>query len=128
MADPKSLLERYVKQHNASARALGPPSQPIPVVEGPGICPLRADAITNAFFANEIVLWQVGTVGDDVAFANYAWRAHPRIGGLLRIQCDAERVVKVTLRPGYSRIFALIARADRSSPFIDETGASAFAC
>ena len=62
----------------------------------------------DAFHRSELLLWKIGALGDEVAFANYAWRSNPSLGGLIRVQRNGDRIRRLTLRPGYSRIHALV--------------------
>lgn len=113
--DVKKLLEQYIHTHNERAlrgdegvqQQLASDDLEIDV-EGCSLSTLRREGIVRSFREQQVVLWKIGTVGDDVAFANYAWRSHPRIGGLIRLQRENGRIRRVTLRPGYSRIFGLL--------------------
>ena len=96
-------------------------------VEGSNLSRLRCQAMIRSFQEHEVVLWKIGAVGEDVAFASYAWRDHPRIGGLIRLQRRGDRVARVTLRPGYSRIFGLLAKQGEPLAFCERGGEDAFA-
>jgi hypothetical protein len=132
-ADVRALLQRRVDLHNRHVAAHGH-ACPASVwdgaemdVEGAALSPLRRAAIVQAFQRHEIVLWKVGHIGDGVAFASYAWRDHPRLGGLLRIEREGSAIRRVTLRPGYSRIFGLLSSQLGGGPFSERGGHDAFA-
>jgi hypothetical protein len=114
-ASVRNLLDRYLEAHNRAVTTGDTTGldavlheEAVWDVEGPSLSRLRSASIGRMFRGKEIVIWNVGTVGDDVAFASYAWRAHPRIGGHLRVQQDGGRIRRITLRPGRSRIFSLL--------------------
>lgn len=115
------LLASYVEKHNASVLAGDAETRDALFADGTvveieaagGISELRRRAIVSAFLKSELLLWHVAALGDDVAFANYAWREHPRLGGLIRMQRSGDRIRRLTLRPGYSRIFALLDGPER---------------
>jgi hypothetical protein len=116
--DTCALLALYVERHNESARfgerradALFEEDAEFQI-EGLTLSNLRVRAMGAAFRNNELVLWKIGAVGEDVAFASYAWRRNPRLGGLIRVQRHGRRIRRLTLRPGYSRIFAMLADAE----------------
>lgn len=133
--DVRNLLARYIEVHNEGV--LGGDTEAAAElmcdgleidVEGQSLSALRRDAIIKSFREHEVVLWKIGNVGDDVAFANYAWRKHPRIGGLIRLQQENGRIRRLTLRPGYSRIFGLLSdQSDEPSAFSERGGPDAFA-
>lgn len=132
--DVEKLLESYVELHNRAAAGDDTVSVaalfvggPDIAIDGTGLSSLRREAIRGAFRRHEIVLWKIGSVGDDVAFASYAWRERPRIGGLIRLSRAGGRILRLTLRPGYSRIFALITKAADPGVFTDPGGLDAFA-
>lgn len=111
-----TLLHKYIALHNDMAAGIDPHAEDeldmivsprVRVdVEGRALSTLRRDAILNTFRDKRLVLWKVCSFGHHVAFANYAWCENPRLGGLLRIRTERGRIVQMTLRPGYSRIFA----------------------
>ena len=122
------LLERYIELHNLAivcddrraVEALLADGFACEV-EGPALSSLRRQAIVSSFQRQEVVLWRIGRIGDDVAFASYAWRSSPRIGGHIRIQKEGERIGRLILRPGYSRIFSVLSctqESAASNPFL----------
>lgn len=132
--DVEKLLERYVQLHNRAAAGVGSElvaklfaRRPLIAIEGAGLSTLRQEAMLGAFRRHEIVLWKIGHEGEDVAFASYAWRDRPRIGGVIRLQRQGGRILRLTLRPGYSRIFALIAKPADPGIFGEPGGIDAFA-
>ena len=112
--DACDLLAHYVEAHNdAAVDGAAEPSELFVdgaqvEVEGARLSKLRRAAIVEAFRRHELVLWKIGALGNDVAFANYAWRQHPRLGGIIRMQRRGNRIKRLTLRPGYSRIYNLL--------------------
>jgi hypothetical protein len=118
--DASDLLARYVDGHNEAARRGGAfeagelfVADVEVEVEGRAISALRRHAIVAAFRRHELVLWTIGADGDDVATASYAWRDRPRLGGTIRVERNGERIGRLTLRPGYSALFAMLASAPR---------------
>jgi hypothetical protein len=118
--DASDLLARYVDLHNAAARKGEPltaedlfADDSAVEVEGRGITDLRRNAIVAAFRRHELVLWTIGADGDDVAMASYAWRDRPRLGGTIKVERNGERIGRLTLKPGYSALFAMLATSPR---------------
>lgn len=110
------LLARYVRLHNVGARTKN--YRPVVdlfaadaefFIEGVSLNALRRRAMASAFRREELLLWKIASAGNDYAFANYAWKRRPRVGGILRLLMCDELIQRVTLKPGYSRIFATLA-------------------
>jgi hypothetical protein len=112
--DAGELLARYIELHNEAVHGSDDGTAVLFTedadmeVEGPSISKLREKIIMATFRDHELMLWKIGSLGDDVAFANYAWKVNPRIGGLVRVQTRDGLISRLTLRPGYSRIFAAL--------------------
>jgi hypothetical protein len=125
------LLAEYVELHNQAVS--GTPGdmnalfvdQELIEVEGHVISALRREAMIMAFKSHELMLWKIGALSDDEAFADYAWRLNPRIGGVLRLVRFGDRISKLVLKPGYSRTFATLSLPP--SPPLEEGGPNAFA-
>jgi hypothetical protein len=135
VADDKTnaadLLASYVDLHNAAVTGTPGDMDELFVgdadieVEGPTLSALRREAIVMAFKGHELMLWKIGALSDDQAFADYAWRLNPRIGGVLRLVRQGDRILKLVVKPGYSRTFATLSLPP--SPLLEEGGPNAFA-
>jgi len=125
------LLELYVELHNESVGAAHDRTGELLVdgaelcVAGTGLSALRRYAMIEAFRGHELMLWKVGEAGKDGAFASYAWRDNPRLGGTIRIERRGDRIASLMLRPGYARTFAALSMAPPA--MFDEGGPDAFA-
>lgn len=126
-----ALLERYVERHNKALTTHEDDTKELFAegvgveVEGEALSPLRKEAIVYAFKSHELMLWKIGTVGENEAFASYAWRRNPRLGGVIRLVRGDDRITQLVLRPGYARVFATLSFPP--GPTIDEDGPNAFA-
>ncbi len=113
-SDANELLLRYVKAHNLAV-AKGLPDLPLALFErgaevrvvGPCLSSsLRRRAILRAFRQQPLHTWRSSAIRWDLACAPYAWKAHPRLGGVLHVELGDWLIRKLTIQPGYSRIYA----------------------
>ena len=112
-SDASELLLWYVKAHNR-AISMRLPSLPYVLFErgaqvrvvGPGLSSLRRSAILRAFRAEPLHTWKVDAIRWDLACAPYAWKSHPRLGGVLHVELGDWLIRRLTIKPGYSRIYA----------------------
>ena len=135
MAEDKTtaadLLARYVELHNEAATGQTVDYGELFVgdehieVQGDSLSALRREAIVMAFKSHELMLWEIGALSDDEAFADYAWRLSPRIGGVLRLVRQDDRILKVLLKPGYSRTFGTLSLPPNA--LLEDGGPNAFA-
>jgi hypothetical protein len=131
--DACDLLELYVGLHNdAIATGIDATAELFAEgveieVEGSALSAVRRHAIIEAFRGHELMLWKIGVSDGDVAFAEYAWRSNPRLGGTIRVRGSGDQIERLTLTPGYSRTFATLSMAPPANPELDEDGPDAFA-
>lgn len=131
--DARDLLELYVDLHNeALATGIDATAELLAdgaaiEVEGKALSAVRRHAMIEAFRGNELMLWKIGITGGDEAFAEYAWRRNPRLGGTIRIQSSGDQIERLTLKPGYARTFATLSMAPPANPELEEGGPDAFA-
>jgi hypothetical protein len=124
------MLARYIELHNQAAAGADDRTSDLFAagvrmdVEGESLSQLRRDAIIGRFRAEELVLWEIATQGDEGALAKYAWRRHPQLGGIVEVQVRDDRIARMILRPGRSRLFALL--ASTPPPPISSEGPDAF--
>jgi hypothetical protein len=125
------LLARYIELHNEAASGADDRATELFVegatidVEGESLSQLRRDAIVGRFKAEELVLWEIAAKGDNGALAKYAWRRHPQLGGVIELEAKGELIAHMTLRPGRSRLFALLSSTPPPSSIMDD-GPNAF--
>ncbi|MBW2457421.1 MAG: hypothetical protein JRI68_23135 [Deltaproteobacteria bacterium] len=130
--DARDLLELYVELHNEAidsgidgTRELLAEGVGIEI-EGQALSAIRQHAMIEAFRGNELMLWKIGITGDDVAFAEYAWRRSPRIGGTIHVRAAEDHIEQLTLKPGYSRTFATLSMRPPANAVLEEGGPDAF--
>jgi hypothetical protein len=128
--DSCELLARYIELHNEAAGGeedlrtqLFADGMALEV-EGDALSRLRREAILERFRSEELVLWEIGALDDGSAFAKYAWRRHPQLGGVIQVMTEGDHITRMTLRPGRSRLFAMLSTAP--PPPISDDGPNAF--